>query len=77
MKTLTPSKLREDIYRILDQVALKGKTVTVERKGVLLRIVPPEKKSRLSLLKKRKFIRGNPDDLPDIHWDKEWKPKPL
>lgn len=75
MKRVTPSKLRENIYRILDEVAIKGNVVTVERKGIPLKIVPPKIKSRLACLKKRNIIRGNPENLIHLSWEKAWKPK--
>ena len=75
MKSYTPSKLREDIYRILDEVVSKGIPVGIKRAGVLLKIVPPERKSRLSSLKKRKAVVGNPEDLANISWEHSWKPK--
>lgn len=75
MKTYTPSELRENIYRILDDVATKKTPVSVKSKGVLLRIVPPEKKSRLASLKKRKIIRTDPEALVHCDWRHEWKPK--
>ncbi len=74
---LTPSKLRENIYKYLDEVALKGKTILVERKGVIIKIVPPEKKSKLSKFKRRNAIQGDPEDLVNISWEKEWNPEPL
>ncbi len=77
---LTPSKLRENIYKYLDEVALKGKTIEVERKGIILKIIPPEKQSKLSKfakLKKRNVIQGDPEDLVHISWEKEWNPGPF
>ncbi len=74
MKQLTPSQLRENIYRVLDEVAA-GKPVAVKRKGSLLKIVPSIKKSRLALLKKRKIIRTDPEKLVHLTWEREWKPK--
>lgn len=77
---LTPSKLRENIYKYLDEVALKGKTLEVERKGVIIKLVPSEKGNKVSKfanLKKRNVIRGDPEDLVHISWEKEWKPGPF
>ncbi len=74
---LAPSKLRENIYKYLDEVALKGKTIKVQRKGVILKIIPPEKKKKLSRFKKRNLIHGDPEELVHISWEKEWNPEPL
>ncbi|MCI0416824.1 type II toxin-antitoxin system Phd/YefM family antitoxin [bacterium] len=72
---LTASKLRENIYRILDQVLQTGTPVEIERKGRTLKIVsedPPKKTSRLI---RRDIIQGPPEDLIHIDWSKEWKPE--
>jgi hypothetical protein len=68
---VTASKLRENIYGILDQ-ALEGVPVEVVRKGKILRIVPEVKPDRLSRLKKRNCIVGDPDDIVHMDWLSEW-----
>ena len=74
--TLTASRLRENVYKILDEVLETGKPVEIERKGRLLRIVaevPPA--SRVSRIRKRPgLINGNPRDLAEVDWSKEWNP---
>ena len=69
---ITASKLRENIYRILDQAAASGVPVEVIRKGRVLRIVPEKKVSKLARLKKRTGFIGNPDEIIGIDWLKEW-----
>lgn len=69
---LTASKLRENIYNVLDQALESGTPVEILRKGQILRIVPPQVKSKLSRLKKRKCVRGDPEDLVHLDWLKEW-----
>lgn len=73
-KRLSASKLRENIYRILDEVKETGQPVEITRKGVILKIVPPEKVSRLSLLKKRNILKVPPEGIIHLNWEKEWKP---
>ena len=51
-----PSQLRENIYRILDQVLETGVAVEIERHGKLLRIVPVEPRSKLDNLKPRRYL---------------------
>ena len=68
---VTASKLRENIYSILDQ-ALEGVPVEVVRKGKILRIVPDVKPDKLSRLKKRDCIVGDPDDIVHMDWLSEW-----
>ncbi len=74
---VTASRLREDIYNILDSVLSSGKPVEIERKGRLLRIVadnPPV--SRLTRIVKRPgMINGDPEDLPGIDFAANWNPE--
>jgi hypothetical protein len=69
---VTASKLRENIYTILDQALETGVPVEVIRKGKILRIVPEVKPDKLSRLKKRKCIIGDPDDIVHMDWLSEW-----
>jgi antitoxin (DNA-binding transcriptional repressor) of toxin-antitoxin stability system len=73
---VTASKLRGDIYNILDAVLATGEPVEIERKGRVLRIVAdPPPGSRLSRMKKRPgLINGDPEDLVEHEWSKEWDP---
>ncbi len=72
IKKLTASKLRENIYRILDDVAEGGDPVEIERKGVTLRIVSVEDNSKLSKRRPRKWLNCSPEELLSIDWSKEW-----
>jgi hypothetical protein len=69
---ITASKLRENIYGILDQALETGVPVEVIRKGKILKIVPEVKPDKLSRLKKRKCIVGDPDDIVHMDWLSEW-----
>lgn len=66
--TLTASKLRENIYNILDEIAETGVPVEVVRKGVKLRIVAEVKRSKLANLKKRKDWLGSEEELTKSTW---------
>ncbi len=74
---LTASKVRDDIYNILDGILATGEPVEIERKGRILRIVaeaPPS--SRVARMKKRPgMILGNPEDLVEIDWAVNWNPE--
>ena len=72
--TLRASALRENIYRILDEILETGVPVDIERKGKLLRIVAVEPKSKLANLKPRDLIVGDPEELVHIDWSEEWRP---
>jgi len=69
---ITASKLRENVYRILDEAIETGKPVEVVRKGVVLSIVPPKRVSKLDNLKKRKLFIGDVEDIIGMDWSKEW-----
>jgi hypothetical protein len=70
---LTASKLRQDIYRILDEVLETGEPVVIERNGRRLRIVADDPPSRLDRLVRRPdVVTGDPDDLVHLDWSDEW-----
>lgn len=71
---LKPSQLREDIYRILDQVLETGVPVEVERRGKVLKIMPPEPRSKLQNLKPRPYLLSDPEELVHLDWTGEWRP---
>lgn len=68
------TKLRENVYQILDEVLRTGQPVEILRKGRSLRIVPAVPVSRLAKLKSRPTISGDAGDLVHIDWSGEWKP---
>ena len=69
---ITASKLRQDVYNILDQALKTGVPVEVERKGRILKIVPEQKPSKLANLKKRDYLVGDPESIVHMDWLKEW-----
>ena len=74
---ITASKLRENIYKLLDQVLETGTPVEIERRGRKLRIVPGDDppRSKLDRLEPRPHaIVGDPEDLVHLDWSTEWKP---
>ncbi|MBN1417357.1 MAG: type II toxin-antitoxin system Phd/YefM family antitoxin [Planctomycetes bacterium] len=74
---LTASKLRQDIYRILDEILETGKPVEIERKGRLLRIAPADRptRSKLDALEPHPdTLACDPEDIVHIDWSSEWKP---
>jgi hypothetical protein len=76
-KAITASKLRENVYRILDEVIRSGIPVDIERNGHKLKILPDEPVNKLDNLKKRAYLKGPPDDIVHLDWSKEWKPNDL
>jgi prevent-host-death family protein len=71
---LTASKLRENIYRILDRVLETGRPVEIRRRGRTLRIVPAEPADRLARLSRRPYLVGDPEELVHCDWSGEWRP---
>jgi len=69
---LTASKLRENVYGILDQVLETGAPVEVMRKGKVLKIVPETPAPKLAHLKRRKAFKGDADQILRVDWLKEW-----
>jgi len=69
---ITASRLRENIYTILDQVAETGIPVEIERKGKILRIVADQKPSKLDRIKKKDYLVGDLDSIIYMDWSKEW-----
>ncbi len=76
MLSMTASHLRNDLYKILDSVLATGKAVEIVRKGRILRIVAePEGSSKVARITKRSgLINGDPLDLAELDWSKEWNP---
>ncbi len=73
--SITASDLRQNVYRLLDEVLRTGAPLEIERGGRLLRIVAVEAPSKLSRLTPHPgTIAGSPDDLVHIDWSHEWRP---
>jgi hypothetical protein len=74
---LSASKLRANIYRLLDEVLETGKPLEIERNGKILVVAPKERESIWDRLPRREgFIVGDPDELIHIDWSSEWNPDP-
>jgi hypothetical protein len=70
---ITASKLRENVYRVLDQVLATGEPVEIERNGRRLFIVADAPPSRLAKLVRRPdAVVGDPEDLVHLDWSDEW-----
>ena len=70
---ISASRLRENIYQILDQVLRTGVPVEIVRKGRKLRIVPEQGPGKLRNLKKRSCLKVDPEQLVHLDWSDEWK----
>jgi prevent-host-death family protein len=69
------TKLRANLYRLLDRVLETGVPVEIERHGRRLLIVPADRKGRLERLEPHdEYIGGEPGDLVHLDWSTEWRP---
>lgn len=74
---VSATRLRQDIYRILDEALRTGEVVEVDRGGRRLRIVPVAEscRSRLDRLTSRlEVVNGDPEDLVHLDWSADWQP---
>ncbi len=71
--TVTASRLRADIYRMLDRVAATGVPIRIRRKGAFLRVIADRTPDKLANLKSRKVLRCGPEEIVHLDWSGEWK----
>ena len=74
---ITASKLRENVYRILDRILETGDPVEIVRGGRKLRIVPVESPltKRLDRLRPHpEALVGDPEDIVHLDWSDHWTP---
>jgi len=69
------TKLRANLYKVLDKVLKTGIPVEIERRGKLLKIVPVEPENKLNNLTSRpNYLTTDPDSLVHMDWSQEWRP---
>jgi len=67
--------LRQDVYRLLDEVLRTGRPLEIERNGQLLHIAPAMAGSRLERVVVRpELISGDAADLVSLDWSASWQP---
>ncbi|MDY7031106.1 MAG: type II toxin-antitoxin system Phd/YefM family antitoxin [Thermodesulfobacteriota bacterium] len=74
MTPMSLTALRNQIFKVVDEVIKTGIPVVIERKGHRLKIVLEEKKSKLENPKPHDCIIENPDDLVQLkaaQWTEE------
>lgn len=72
---VTPSKLRADIYNLIDRVLETGEPLEIVRHGQVLRLVPPARPGRSwvdRLPRRDGVVRGDPEALVHCDWSDTW-----
>ena len=76
---ITATKLRSDLYRVIDDVIRKGVPVEVKLRGKKVRITPAEPQDKLANLVRRPgVIVGDPGRLAKVKtfneakWRRKW-----
>jgi hypothetical protein len=69
---ISASALRNDIYRLLDQVAEGGGALFVERKGHRLKVEREEATTKLSRLVPHDCMAVDPEEIVHMDWSEEW-----
>jgi hypothetical protein len=74
---MTPTELRKDLYRVLDDVLETGVPQEVVRGARMLMIVPAGgRRLKLAELPQREALACSPDELVATSWDQEWRGEP-
>ena len=69
------SKLRADLFRVIDKVLETGIPVEIERKGKILKIIPEEVPDKLANIKPDpEYLKCDPDSVVHMDWSGQWKP---
>jgi len=72
MKTITPTELRANIYKLLDEVLRTGLPIEIKKGNRRLRLIPVEKNDKFqNLVSRPDVIQGDPDDLVALSWEEE------
>ncbi len=69
------TKLRQDLFRLADR-ALEGEPLSFVHKGVVFRLVPDSKPSKLARLTRQTLVATEADGdlLPEMQheWEQDW-----
>ncbi|MGB5198682.1 MAG: type II toxin-antitoxin system Phd/YefM family antitoxin [Sedimenticolaceae bacterium] len=72
MEYISLTALRQQLFKIVDEVIQTGIPVEIERRGHRLKIVLDDPPRKLANLRPHNAIVGDPDDLVDVETD-EWQ----
>ncbi len=69
------TKLRANLYRVLDTILKTGVPVEIERKGKVLKIVPVEPEDKLkNLAPHPDYLLDPPESIVHMDWSRYWQP---
>ena len=72
--SMSITALRQQLFKVVDQVIATGIPVEIKRNGHIVKIVLDDKKSKLGNLVKHDCIVGDSEELVDLslqEWDEE------
>ena len=73
MMAISPTKLRENLYNLLDQVIETQKPLEIVRHGHLLKLMVEKKSGKLAHLASHpEAMRGDPEAFVQIDWSEHW-----
>jgi len=70
---ISASALRNNIYKLLDQVLATGQPLEIERKGKRLRIVPEPEPGKMARLVRHACLSSDPESIVHMDWSSEWQ----
>jgi len=70
--TYSATRLRQNLYAVLDSILENGQAVEVERHGKILRIMPKERRSIWERLEAHDIVNGDPEALVSMDWSDSW-----
>ena len=72
---ISASRLRLDVYRLLDEVLRAGQPLEIERHCQVLRTTAAATRSRLERIDPgSELIVGDPQDVVSWDWSADWRP---
>lgn len=74
---MTATKLRQNLYQVLDTVIETGVPAEIERAGRILRIIPVDSPSKWERLTPHEALTVEPESIVEIDWSNEWTPDAL
>ena len=70
---ISVTKLRANLYQIVDRVIETGIPVEIERNGERVRLAPVKRRTKLEKLVRRPAsIVGDPEAIVHLDWSGEW-----